>query len=152
MQEAVGDVDDPVLAQRDLLLLAAGVLHDRHVLADDRLALRLDQPVEAERGELLGRRAHRDEREVEVLVGEEEPVGIERERLREQRLAVDAVLEVELDHAAARRLRVGQHVVVGQQQRGGDERARAEARQRGRPRRGCSRGPIARAAATPASR
>ena len=151
VQEAVGDVDDPVLAQGDLLLLAARVLHDRHELADDRLALGLDQPVVAERRELSRRRGDRDEREVALLVGEEEAVGVERED-RGEPVPVDAVLEVELDHAGARGVRVGQHVVVRQQQGGGDERARAEAGAAGRPRRGCSRGPTARAAATPASR
>ena len=75
VQEPLGDVDDLVLAQRDLLLLAARVLHDRHELADDRLALRFDQLVEAERRELRGRRGDRDEREVALLVGEEEAVG-----------------------------------------------------------------------------
>ena len=73
------------------------------------------------------RRPHRDEREVALVVGEEEAVGVERQQRDVERPAVDAVLEVELDHAAARRLGVGQHVVVGQQQRGGDERAGAEA-------------------------
>ena len=151
VQVAVGDVDDLVLAQRDLLLLAARVLHDRHELADDRLALGLDQPVVAERRRAApASRATATSAKSRSSSARKKRSGSSWNTAR-QRLAVDAVLEVELDHAAARGRGVGQHVVVREQQRGGDERAGAEAAA-GRAASRMFTRPTARAAVTPASR
>jgi hypothetical protein len=55
VHEGLRQVDDPVVAQRDLLDLPAGVLDDGYELADDRLPLGLDQAVEAAgHGERVG--------------------------------------------------------------------------------------------------
>jgi hypothetical protein len=79
VKEQLDQVHDPVLPQRDLLLLAPGVLDDRHEVAHDGLALRSDQRVVAEWSELFGSGSHSHEREVELLIGQEEPPRIEGE-------------------------------------------------------------------------
>ena len=129
VQKHVEHIDDAVVAQSDLLLLAAWMLNDRDEVARDRLSFRRDQTVEAERPQDVVAPLDRHEREVELLVRQEEAGRVERHQHRLQRPAVDPVLVVELDRAARRRRRVRQDMVVGQQQPRRDERARAVADQ-----------------------
>ena len=81
MEEVVEHIDDPVVPQRHLLLLALGMLHDRDEVPGDGLALRADRGVEPELGQLLRAGPDGDQGEVELLVGQEEGRGIEREGL-----------------------------------------------------------------------
>ena len=103
------------------------MLHDRDELADQGFAGRFDQPVEAELGEFLGARAHRHDGEIQSLVGQEEPVGVEAERGDLEQVSVDAVLVVEFDVAGGGRPWVVEHVMVGQHQVRRDHRPGAVA-------------------------
>ena len=118
VEEGVEHVHDPVLAQRDLLLLAARMLDDRDETTRGSIALVLVRPVEAELGKLVRRRPQGDEREVELLVREEEAAGIEVHRHGRQRLAVGSVLEAKLDATPFGDVGVRQDVVVRQQEGG----------------------------------
>jgi len=62
----------PVVAQRDLLLLAPWVLDDRHELADDGLALGLDQRVASKSPQDVLAGADGDQGEVALLIGDKE--------------------------------------------------------------------------------
>jgi hypothetical protein len=118
VEDELGDVDQPVLPQGQLFFLPAGVLHDRDELPDDHGALSGGERAVTVPGQYRGAGRDGYQGEVQVAVGEEEAVGIEREGGGWQRMAVDAVLVVELDAAAARRRDIGQDVMVGQQQAG----------------------------------
>jgi hypothetical protein len=70
VQEPLEPVDDLVLAQRQLLGLAVGVLNHVDELSEDDLAVLLDELQEAEGAKLLAVRARggdRDQREVELV-------------------------------------------------------------------------------------
>ena len=64
----------------------------------------------------LGRRPHRHDCEIQTLIGEEEPIGIEAECGDFEQFAVDAVLVVELDVARRGGLCGVEDVMVGQHQ------------------------------------
>jgi hypothetical protein len=63
-----------------------------------------------------------DQREVAFPVGDVEAVRVERKQARRERLPVKAVLVVELGAACLRERCARQHVMVGEQQPGRDER------------------------------
>jgi hypothetical protein len=127
VEVVVEHVDDAVVAQRDLLPLAPRVLDDRDEVAHDGLALGLDEAVAPEPGQVARGGAHRHQRVVEALVGQEQALRVEAELRRGERPPVEAVLVVELDDAARRDLGVREDVVVGEQQLGRHHRARAVA-------------------------
>ena len=129
VDEVVEEVDDLVLAQRELLGLAVGVLDDVDELAEDDLALPRDegQPAEARQlGAVPAALLDRDHGEVQVVVGQEQAVRVELEGHRRQRQAVRAGLVVELDVRAPGFLGIGEDVVVRQQHARSDEEAGGE--------------------------
>jgi hypothetical protein len=130
VEEVLEQVDELVLSHRELLRLPVRVLHDVQQLAQDRLALHFDEAVPGHAVELGARRAprlDRNQRVVELAVGEEEGVGVEPERGRRRRRSVQRQLVAELDPREGCRPRVAEHVVVREQEPRPDERAGAVA-------------------------
>ena len=133
VQEVGQHVDDLVLAQADLLGLAAGMLDDVGPLRGDRLALFLRQEIATELGKrpaVARRAAHRDHRIIEIAIGVEERFRLEHERDAGRDRAVGAPLVVELGQRAAGNGGVLQDVVVGHEEARRDHEAGAVA---GRP-------------------
>ncbi len=119
MHEVVQHVHDPVVPEGELLGLAVGVLDDVDEFPDDRLALGLLErqlPEGRRRLTVPGATGDGHHGEIEVTVGDEEALRIELEHDRNERLPVQARLEVELDHPGGRFLGGAQHVVVRHQQ------------------------------------
>jgi hypothetical protein len=81
VEELVEHINDPVVPQRHLFLLAFGVLDDGHEVPAYDLALCADHAVEPEWGQLGRAGFDGDESKVEVLVGEEKGGRREREEL-----------------------------------------------------------------------
>ena len=123
----VGELQDLVLPQRDLLELAHRVLDDRDALTGQNLVLDRRERVEAEVGELPAPRgrglANRDQGEVEFAerAGHEKGVGVELEDHGRADGPFEVVLIVELDRALGRRAGRTQDVIIRQHEARGDE-------------------------------
>ena len=118
------------LAEDHLLALAGRVLDDVDRPADPDLAFGADERQVAEVVEpraVERRRRHRDEGEVEVGVGREQPVGLQPEVDRRDLDVGEVDLVAELRERVPRRAGAGQHVVVGHQHARRHEEAGAEA-------------------------
>ncbi|CAA9589970.1 MAG: hypothetical protein AVDCRST_MAG88-4700, partial [uncultured Thermomicrobiales bacterium] len=127
MQEVVQQVDYLILTQGELFRLAARMLDDGDVLPQDDLPLLLDQRIPAERCRVRRPVPHGDQGKIELPVGQEEGVRIERDERAGAQAAVQPPLESELDPASRGLARVGEHMIVGEEQLRGDQGAGAEA-------------------------